>query len=67
MGKSRSSDLEQVRWEKRREFFDRVCLVAIGDEECVIGLDNDEVIDAEEGDVALLARAEDDVIFRVNF
>ena len=44
------------------EFFDGVGLVAVGDEEGVFGLDDDEVIDAEEGDVGVFAIVKDDVV-----
>ncbi len=49
-----------------REFFDGVGLVAVGDEEGIFGLDDDEVIDAEEGDVGVFAIVEDDVVFGVD-
>ncbi len=36
--------------------------MAVGDEDGVIGLDDDEVIDAEEGDAGVFAGVEDDVV-----
>lgn len=58
--------LEKFGGEEGGEFFDGVGLVAIGDEEGVFGLDDDEVIDAEEGDVGVFAIVEDDVVLGVD-
>ena len=58
--------LQKVFGEDGGEFFDGVGLVAVGDEEGVFGLDDDEVIDAEEGDVGVFAIVEDDVVFGVD-
>ena len=40
--------------------------MAVGDEEGVFGLHDDQVVDAEQGDVGVLAGVEDDVVFRVD-
>ena len=48
------------------EFFDGVCLVAVGDEESVVGLHDDEVIDAKEGDFDAFLIIEDNVVFGVD-
>ncbi|MFM2243457.1 MAG: hypothetical protein RLZ97_2313, partial [Verrucomicrobiota bacterium] len=58
--------LQQLGGELGGEFFDGVGLVAVGDEEGVFGLDDDEVVDAEEGDVGAGAGVEDDVVFRLD-
>jgi len=42
-------------------------LVAVGDEEGVVSLDDDEVIDAEEGDAGVFAIVEDDVVLGFDF
>ena len=57
--------LQEILGELGAEVFDGVGLVAVGDEEGVIGLDDDEVIDAEDGDAAFLAVVEDDVVLGV--
>ena len=58
--------LEELRGKEGGEFFDGVCLVTVGDEEGVFGLDDDEVIDDEEGDVGVFPIVEDDVVFGVD-
>ena len=58
--------LQKVFGEDGGEFFDGVGLVAVGDEEGVFGLDDDEVIDPEESDVRIFAIVEDDVVFGVD-
>ena len=57
--------LEELFWEFVTEFFDFVGLVAVGDEESVLSLNNDEVIDSEEGDARFLASVKDDVVLRI--
>lgn len=59
--------LEKVVWQLWAEVFDGVCLMAAGDEGGVIGLDNDEVIDTEQSDFAILTGVEDDVVLGVDF
>ena len=44
--------LKEFCWKFRAEVFDGVGLVAVGDEEGVVGLDDNEVVYAEEGDAA---------------
>jgi len=60
-------DLPELVWEFVDDFFDVVGLVAVGDEDGVIGLDDDEVIDAEEGDFGAFSCVEDDVVLGVDF
>ena len=43
--------LEKLFGQQGRKVFDRIGLVAVGDEERVIGLHDDQVIDSEQGDV----------------
>jgi len=40
--------------------------VAVGDEQGVIGLHHDQVINAQQRDAGILARVEDDVVFRID-
>ena len=58
--------LQQLLGQFLDDFFDAVRLVAVGDEEAVFGLDDDEIVDAEEGDAAAVLVAEDDVVFAVD-
>ena len=63
LGRGDRGVLEEVFGELVAEFFDVVGLVAVGDEEGIFGLDDDEVIDSEEGDAGVFAVVEDDVVF----
>ena len=47
------------------DLFDGVGLVAVGDEEGVVGLDDDHVFGSEEGDVFVVSGVEDDVAVAV--
>ena len=58
--------LEEFLGQLVAEFFDVIGLVAVGDEEGVFSLDDDEVIDSEEGDTDVLAVVEDDVVLGFN-
>lgn len=58
--------LEQFRRELGGEVLDRVGLVTIGDEQGVVGLDDDQVIHAEERDLGSFAGVENDIVFGID-
>lgn len=53
----------EAEWET---IFDVIRLVAVGDEQGVIRLHDDQIIHAQQGDAGTLAGVEDDVVFRVD-
>ena len=48
------------------EFFDRIRLVTVCDEEGIAGLDDDEILHAEQGDVGAGGGIENDVVARID-
>lgn len=64
--RDRSLRLEEVGRQNGRQFFDVIRLVAVGDEQGVIRLHDDQIIHAQQGDAGTLAGVEDDVVFRVD-
>ena len=54
---------EQFCWKKVGKFFDRICLMTVGDEQGVGCLNDDEIIHAKQCDAGTGSGVEDDVIF----